>query len=164
METALIGAGVGGGVRHTSELKVLNYKKAMRSPDADEWQKEVRNEKARFDKYNALTAPRSLLPKGAKVLTTTWAKKQKSNGTKRGRLNTRGYKQVDGSHYASDSIAMPVTKPITVRIVLMLYCMNRGWTSAIIDVDGAFLQGLFTNGRNSTLKYRMGFMNGTKVT
>ena len=88
METALIGAGVGGGVRHTSELKVLNYKKAMRSPDADEWRKEVRNEKARFDKYNALTAvPSSLLPKGAKVLTTTWAMKQKSNGTKRGRLN-----------------------------------------------------------------------------
>jgi len=37
MELALIGAGVGGGVKHTSELKVLNYKMAMRSPDADEW-------------------------------------------------------------------------------------------------------------------------------
>ena len=82
MELALIGAGVGGGIKHTSELKVLNYKKSMQSPDADEWRKEVRNEKARFDKYNALTAvPRSLLPKGAKVLTTTWAMKLKSNGT-----------------------------------------------------------------------------------
>ncbi len=39
MELALIGAGVGGGINHTSELKVLNYKKAMRSPDADKWQK-----------------------------------------------------------------------------------------------------------------------------
>jgi hypothetical protein len=37
MEATLIGAGIGGGVRHTSKLKVLNYKKAMRSPDADEW-------------------------------------------------------------------------------------------------------------------------------
>ena len=39
MELALIGAGVGGGIKHTSELKVLNYKKAMQSPDADEWRK-----------------------------------------------------------------------------------------------------------------------------
>jgi hypothetical protein len=36
LEQALIGAGVGGGIKPTSELKVLNYKKAMRSPDADE--------------------------------------------------------------------------------------------------------------------------------
>jgi hypothetical protein len=37
METALIGAGVGDGIKHTSELKVLNNKKAMQSPDADKW-------------------------------------------------------------------------------------------------------------------------------
>jgi hypothetical protein len=88
MELALIGACIGGGIKHTSELKVLNYKKAMRSPDAKEWQKEIRNKKARFNKYDALTAiPRSLLPRGAKVLTTTWAFKLKLNGTRRGRLN-----------------------------------------------------------------------------
>jgi hypothetical protein len=115
MELALIGAGVSGGIKHTSELKVLNYKKAMQSPGAEEWCKEIRNEKAQFDKYNALTAvPRSSLPKGAKVLTTTWAMKLKSNWTRRGMLNARGYEQVDGSHYASDSIAAPVTNPITV--------------------------------------------------
>jgi hypothetical protein len=158
MELALIGAGVGGGIKHTSELKVLNYKKAMQSPDADEWRKEVRNEKARFDKYDALTAvPRSSLPKGAKVLTTTWAMKLKSNGTRRGRLNARGYEQVDGSHYASDSIAAPVTNPITVRIVLMLYCMNRTWISAIIDVEGAFLQGRFANGEELYIEVPDGF-------
>jgi hypothetical protein len=115
MEVALNGAGIGGGISHTSQLKVLNYKKAMQSPDAKEWRKEIRNEKAQFDKYNALTAvPRDSLPKGAKVLTTTWAMKQKSNGTRRGRFNAPGYEQVDGSHYASDSIAAPVTNPITV--------------------------------------------------
>ena len=113
------------GIKHTSELNVLNYKKAMRSPDAEEWHREIRNEKAQFKKYNALTAvPRSLLPKGAKVLMTTWAMKLKLNGTQRGRLNACGYKQVNGSHYTSDSIAAPVTNPITVRIVLVLYCMN----------------------------------------
>ena len=46
MELALIGAGVGGGIKHTSELKVLNYKKAMCSPDAAEWRKESQKEKA----------------------------------------------------------------------------------------------------------------------
>ena len=81
MEVALIGAGVGGGISHTSQLKVINYKKAMQSPDAEEWRKEIQNNKARFAKYNALTAiPRDSLPKGVKVLTTTWAMKQKSNG------------------------------------------------------------------------------------
>lgn len=146
MDIALIGAGIGGGISHTSQLKVMNYKKDMRSPDAKEWHKEIKNEKAQFDKYNALTAvPRDLLPKGAKVLTTTWAMKQMSNRTQRGRLNACGYEQVDGSHYASDSIAAPVTNPITVRIVLMLYCMNHTWMSAIIDIEGAFLQGQFVN-------------------
>ena len=45
MELALIGAGVGGGIKHTSELKVLNYKKAMCSPDAAEWRKEIKRRK-----------------------------------------------------------------------------------------------------------------------
>ena len=81
------------------------------------------------------------------MLTTTWAFKIKSNGTHQGRFNTRGYEQVDGRHYAPDSIAMPVTNPITVQIVLMLWCVNPGWISAIIDVEGAFLQGKFENGK-----------------
>ena len=45
MEVALIGAGVGGGISHTSQLKVMNYKKAMRSPYAEEWHKEIKNKK-----------------------------------------------------------------------------------------------------------------------
>ena len=48
----------------------------------------------------------------------------KSNGDCRGRLNARGYKEVDGHNYTSDSITMPVTNPITVRTVRMLWCMN----------------------------------------
>ena len=78
---------------------------------------------------------------------TTWTMKLKSNGTWRGRLNACGYEQVDGSHYVSDSIAAPVTNPITVQIIIMLYCMNCTWTSAITDVEGEFLQGHSMNGR-----------------
>ena len=41
MELALIGASVGGGINHISKLRVLKYKKVMRSSDADEWHKEI---------------------------------------------------------------------------------------------------------------------------
>lgn len=44
----------------------------------------------------------SLLPKSSNVLTTIQAMKLKSNGTCHRRLNTRGYEQVDRSHYTSD--------------------------------------------------------------
>lgn len=36
MEHALVGAGVGGGIKHTSKLEVLNYKNVMQSPDKGE--------------------------------------------------------------------------------------------------------------------------------
>ena len=108
--------------------------------------------------YNALThVPRSSISKGLKVLTTTWAFKMKLNGTHRGRLNVRGYEQVDGCHYTADSIATPVTNPITVRTVLMQWCMNPGWTSAIIDVEGAFLQRHFENGEKLYMEVPDGF-------
>ena len=81
MELALIGAGTGGSINHTSELMVLNYKKAMQSPNAGEWLKETDKEKVQFDKYNALMpVKQDLLPKGAKVLTTMWAMNIKSMG------------------------------------------------------------------------------------
>jgi hypothetical protein len=41
IELALIGTGVGGGIKHTSKLKVLNCKRAMQSPDTDKWRKEI---------------------------------------------------------------------------------------------------------------------------
>ena len=45
MEFSLVEAGVGGGIKHTKELRVLNFKKAMKTPDANEWCKEIRKEK-----------------------------------------------------------------------------------------------------------------------
>ena len=89
MELALIGTGVGGGIKHTSELRVLNYKKAMQSADMEEWGKEIRNKKVQFNNSNTLTPVlKSSLPNGSKVLTTTWAIKLKSNVTCQGWLNT----------------------------------------------------------------------------
>ena len=113
----------------------------MQSPDMEEWQKEIKNEKAQFNNKNKLTPlPQSSSPPSSKVLSTMWVMNMKSNGTHQGRLNAMGYKQLDGSHYASDSIALPMTNPITVQIMPMLFCMNPTWMSAIIDTEGAILQ------------------------
>ena len=98
MELILVGAGAGGGFENTKELKVMNYKQAM-IDDKEGWTKEVANKKARFNRFKALTAvKRKDLPKGEKVMTTTWAMKKKASGKLCGRLNARGYEQVEGKH------------------------------------------------------------------
>jgi hypothetical protein len=147
IETALVGAGVGGGFDHTDELRVMNYREAMKSPDADEWKEEIKNEFERFQKYNVFTpVKKSDLPDDAKVLTTTWAMKKKTNGTLRGRLNARGYEQLEGKHYFSDSIAAPVSNPTTIRTMLTMLASHPEWKARVIDVEGAFLQGQFEDG------------------
>eukprot|EP01082_Thalassiosira_pseudonana_P003604 g3149.t1 g3149 contig12:1513564-1518213(-) len=120
MEKMLIGAGVGGGFSNTNELKVMNYKQAMASEDADEWNDEIGNEHKRFKKFNAVAVvKRKDLPKGAKV---------------------------EGMHFFGDSIAAPVTNPNTIRFCLVLLACMPLWISRILDVEGAFLQGQFVNG------------------
>jgi hypothetical protein len=52
MELALIGNGVQGGIKKHQPIKGTNFKKAMRSPDADEWLKIIKKEKAQCDKNN----------------------------------------------------------------------------------------------------------------
>ena len=157
-ELALVGAGIGGGYENTSELRVMNYKEAMSSKDAAGWKVEVGEEKKRFDKFDVFTPiKKSLLPRNAKIMTTTWAMKQKANGTKRGRLNARGYEQIEGTHYVADSIAAPVTTPTTIRAVLTLLAMNPKWISRLIDVEGAFLQGKFLNGEVLYIRVPDGF-------
>ena len=52
--------------------------------------------------------PRSKVPKDAKVISTTWVMKKKSNGTFWVRVNARGFMQVAGEHYNADSISSPL--------------------------------------------------------
>ena len=147
LELSTVGAGLGGGFSNTSELKVMNYKEAMRSPERQQWIEEIGNEKARFDKFGAVTpVPRSAVPVGSKIMTSTWAMKKKTNGKLRGRLNARGYEQVEGQHYTAQNIAAPVTNEATVRTVMTLMCANPSWVAEVVDVEGAFLQGRFTDG------------------
>ena len=79
-------------------------------------------------------------------MTSTWAMKKKTNGKLRGRLNARGYEQIDGQHYTAQNIAAPVTNEHTVRVVMALMCANPEWVAEVVDVEGAFLQGRFTYG------------------
>ena len=43
-EFANVGAGIGGGFKNTSKLKVINYKEAVNGPDGKRWKAEVEKE------------------------------------------------------------------------------------------------------------------------
>ena len=139
-EIAGVGSGLGGGFFNTTELRPMKYKEAMQV-DREGWTKAVHEEHDRMV-ANGVWRPvkKRDVPSGAKVLTSTWACKLKSNGTKRARINGRGYEQIDGVHYDSSSISSPVTNDVSVRIVFVLAIMAN-WIGRISDVKGAFLKG-----------------------
>lgn len=146
-EISLVGAGVGGGFNHTDELRTLTYKQAMASLEADEWKEAVQEEAMKFKKFKVFKVIKKAdLPVGSTILSTTWVFKKKTNGSRRGRLNARGFEQIEGKHYFNDSISSPVSNPPTIRIMLVMTASNPRWTVRVIDVEGAFLQGQFGNG------------------
>ena len=79
--------GVGNNFENTAELKVMKYDEAMNSKDRKYWINAVDKEHDRMIPPDQRKAPvwvvvlRKDLPPGAKVMTTTWAMKKKSNGT-----------------------------------------------------------------------------------
>ena len=96
LEVMLVGA-TGQGFENTSELRAMTYKEAIREPDAAEWQKEIDKEHDRMMQHKAwIAVPRSEVPKGTKILGSTWAMKRKANGARRARLNTKGCSQRPG--------------------------------------------------------------------
>jgi hypothetical protein len=156
-EVAAVGAGLGGGFENTSELRVMKFKEAMKGSDNENWQKAVDEEHDRMQKHRVWEAVlRDGIPAQAKILTSTWAMKKKSNGVYRARLNARGYEQVDGVHYDSHNISAPVTNDVTIRIVMVLMIMG-GWVGELLDVKGAFLHGDFEEDRNVYMEVPEGF-------
>jgi hypothetical protein len=144
-DLGLIGAGIGGGFVHTSELKVMKYNEAMAGPNKKEWEKAVKEVHNKFKQYGVFeTIKVDDIPTNAKVMTSTWAMKKKASGKYRARVNARGYEQVEGIHYNGNDIASPVANEMTVRIVMTLPIM-AGWYCALLDVVGAFLNGRFDN-------------------
>jgi hypothetical protein len=119
----------------------------MKSGDAKEWTEAVKAKYQKFERFKVFkVAKRSELPTGAKVLSTTWAMKKKTNGKRRARLNARGYEQLEGSHYFADSISSPVSNPTTIKAVLTLFASNPNWQTKVINIEGTFLQGEFMDG------------------
>ena len=156
-EVACVGAGIGGGFTHTNELKPMKYDEAMNGPDADKWRKAVEEEKEKMDTNDVFEeTSRNNVPKGAKVLTSTWAMKKKANGKYRARLNARGYEQKDGEHYDEHDKFAPVVNEITVNIAMVLSLM-AGWAIKVLDVKGAFLHGKFEKGRTLYMEVPQGF-------
>ena len=157
IEYANVGAGVGGGYENTNELKPMTYAQAMKSADAEAWKKEIANEHNRMVASNVFTAVKMKdLPPNTKLIDSTWACKKKSNGTLRGRINARGFKQVEGAHYDGSSIHAPVTNSTTIRVVLTMMIM-AGYTATVVDVKGAFLHGEFQDGEEIYMKVPQGF-------
>jgi hypothetical protein len=101
-----VGAGAGGGYGHTDELRVMNYREAMASPDRHLWEEAIHQEYLKFVKFGVFEVmPRGELPAEKKPVTCAWAIKLKSNRQRRTRANARGFEQIDGQHYFSDSIS-----------------------------------------------------------
>ena len=99
----------------------MKYSEAMAGPDRAEWEKEVEKEDKRMkDNKVWKPVPKSLVPKGAKILSTTWAMKLKASGARRARVNARGFEQKPGVHYKPDDIAAPVVNETTIRVIFMI--------------------------------------------
>lgn len=81
-EIACVGAGLGGGFENTAELHVIKYtKKATMTEDHKEWEVAVDDENQRMVDSGAWKAVHiNDVPRGAKVITSTWTMKKKSNG------------------------------------------------------------------------------------
>jgi hypothetical protein len=81
-EFGLIGAGIGGGFLNTSELQVMKFDEAMTKSDKSNWDKAVLKLHDCFTDHTAFEAiNRDEIPKGTKVITSTWAMKKKASGT-----------------------------------------------------------------------------------
>jgi hypothetical protein len=99
---------------------------------------------------------KSLLPKGTKVIDSTWACKKKSTGKPRGRLNARKFKQVEGVHYGRTKTHAPIMNAGNIQIMLILMVMAN-WQNQIVDMKSMFLHGEFEDGEVIYMKVPHGF-------
>jgi hypothetical protein len=111
----LIGAGIGRGFVNTSELHVMKFNEATSEDDKLNWDKAVTEEHECMTNHKAWEEHDiNTLPKGTKIITSTWAMKKKASGTYQARLNARGFEQLDGKQYNKTQISSSVVNKITV--------------------------------------------------
>jgi hypothetical protein len=156
-ETALVGAGIGGGFVSTSELHTIKFDEAMASPEQSLWARAVEEEFENMKEHEVFDPVKKVdIPAGSKVLSTTWVMKKKANGRYKERITARGYEQRDGEHFNSSDKASPVVNEITIRIVFTLIVMV-GWWNEIVDVKGAFLTAEFEKNQKMYVTVPRGF-------
>ena len=156
-EIMAVGAGIGGRFDHTSELCPMKYEEAMATPKAKQWGKSVDMEHDRMVNHVVFKAVKKEdVPKFAKILTSTWAMKQKAYGTLQARVTARGYEQQPGEHYNETKTSSPVVNEASIFILLILICMARMYVK-LNDAKGAFLTGMFSKGKKIYMKVPQGF-------
>jgi len=156
-EYGFVGAGTGGGFDSTLELKPLNYEEAMSGKDKPLWEVAMDEEQDRFVKHKAVkSVPRSSVPAGTRIMTSTWACKKKSNGVYRARLNLRGFLQVDGEHFDLHSVSSPVANILSIHFVLALIAIANLF-AVLVDVRGAFLLGDWESDRQVYMEIPKGW-------
>jgi len=93
---------------------------------------------------------------GTTVLDSVWVLKKKSNGKKKARLNARGFKQVDGKHFDISKISSPTVSEVSIRVILTLALMAN-WAIYVVDIQGPFLHGEFSDDENLFMEIPEGF-------
>ena len=88
---------------------------------SNKWKEEIENEHTRMV-TNGIWDPldKKDLPERAKIKTSTWACKKKSNSTYHDRLNARGFEQIVGKNFNPTSAAVPVSNNTAIKSVLVL--------------------------------------------
>ena len=143
LDIGMIKAALGGGFTNTTELKLMKYQDAMATDDAPAQKKAVIEEYDRLQEHKVFTLiKRCDVLDNAKILTSTWAMKKKSNGTFCARINGKRYEQVDGEHFDQDNLAALTIDIVSVREMLVLMLLMKGY-AYLVDVNRAFLLGGF---------------------
>ncbi len=97
---------MGGRFVNMQELQVMTYYEAINGPEGKHWKAEVENKYQQMVKSKVFeTVLKPDLPPGTKIIDSVWAMKKKSNGTLCGRINSRGFKQVEEQHYNGMTIS-----------------------------------------------------------
>jgi hypothetical protein len=157
VEAVMVGAGVGKGFVDTNELHTMTYDAAMASKERNLWERAVDEEHQNLKDYNVFeVVKRDNMPKGSKVLSTTWVMKRKASGRYKARITARGFEQRDGEHYDSSDKSSPVVNDITIRIILTIIVM-AGFSVEVVDVKGAFLTAEFDPSHRMYITVPRGF-------
>jgi len=128
----------------------------MASDECDEWKEAINKEWDQLDQRVWNYVDRDQVPVGTTMLDSVWVLKKKINGKKKAQLNERGFKQIDGKHYDSSNISSPTVSEVLIRVTLTLALMGN-WAIHVVDIQGTFLHGEFSDDENVFMEISEGF-------